>query len=274
MNKFEPWRRRSLRRRVVGGVLSFLPVLAGLVGGCAEKVKGPVVFYLDGAGWYGSAGSVESGLRKAGYTGSFQRFSWSSFLGPATDHFVNANSKPIARRLARRIEKARADNPDAPINLMGLSAGTSLIILALEQMEDGVQVDNVVLFSPSVSAEHSLTNAMRHVKRNLYATSSTHDAILSSLPMNADGKGGSPAGRNGFRFPRSGGQESIAAYQRVVNLPWQPSYLGFGWNGNHVSATDSGFVAGVIAPRILTTEPYPLDRSISGKVVMSPIETR
>jgi hypothetical protein len=57
-------------------------------------------------------------------------------------------------------------------------------------------------------------------------------------------------------------------YQRVINLPWQPSYLGYGWSGSHVSVTDSEFVAGVIAPRIFTTEPYPLDRSIAARLAM------
>ncbi len=269
MKRVETCRGRSLRRWIAGCGLLFQPLFVALVGGCAENVKGPVVFYLDGAGWYGSAGSVESGLHKAGYDGAFQRFSWSSYLGPAHDHFVNANSKLIAHRLARRIEKARAANPDASINVMGLSAGTSLIILALEELDEGVQVDNVVLFSPSVSSEHNLTRAMRHVKRNLYATTSTHDAILGGLPVNADGKGGPPAGRGGFRFPRSGGAETLSSYQRVINLPWQPSYLGYGWNGSHTSVTDSDFVASVIAPRILTNDPYPLDRSISGKVAMN-----
>lgn len=232
-----------------------------------------MVFYLDGAGWYSSAGSVESGLRKFGYKGSFQIFSWSAFLGPAHDHFFNANSTLIAGRLARRIEKARAANPEAPIHVMGLSAGTSLILRALEELEDGVKVDNVVLFSSSASSEHNLTKAMRHVKRNLYATTSPYDSILSTLPVNADGKGGHPAGRVGFRFPRGSTRESISAYQRVVNLPWQPSYLGFGWNGSHTSVTGSGFVAAVIAPRVLTSEPYPLDRSIAASYADDSMES-
>jgi pimeloyl-ACP methyl ester carboxylesterase len=249
---------RSLRTSFFGLILFVVGT-----GGCAEKVRGPVVFYLDGAGWYTSAGSVESGLRKAGFKGTFQRFSWSAFLGPAHDHLINARSGLLAGQLARRIEKARAANPDAPIHVMGLSAGTSLVLLALEKLDDDVKVDNVVLFSSSASSKHNLTKAMQHVERNLYATTSPHDSILSTLPVNADGKGGPPAGQMGFRFPGGGGRETIAAYQRVVNLPWQPSYLGFGWNGSHTSVTDSEFVAAVIAPRVLTTEPYPLDRSIA-----------
>jgi len=126
-----------------------------------------------------------------------------------------------------------------------------------------------VLFSPSVSSEHNLTKAMRHVKRNLYATTSPHDSILGGLPVNADGEGGAPAGRGGFHLPRSAGQETMKAYERVINLPWQPSYLGYGWSGSHVSVTESDFVAAAIAPRVLTTETYPHDRSIAARCAMS-----
>jgi hypothetical protein len=251
--------RMRLRANFIGLIL----IVMGS-GGCADNVRGPVVFYLDGAGWYGSAGSVEAGLRKAGYKGAFHTYTWSAFLGPAHDHFVNANSSLIAGGLARRIEKARKANPEAPIHVMGLSAGTSVILLALENLDDGVNVDNVVLFSSSVSSNHNLGKAMGHVNRNLYATTSPHDSILTSLPVNADGKGGPAAGQNGFRLPHGASRNTLAAYQRVVNLPWQPSYLGYGWNGSHTSVTDSDFVAAVIAPRILSPDPYPLDRSIAG----------
>ncbi len=260
---------RLLPRPVLAS-LGCLAVLAGINLGCAQKTAGPVVIYLDGAGWYSSAGSVESGLRDAGYSGDFQTFSWSAYLGPAHDHLINAGSKSIARRLARKIEKTRDDQPDAPINLLGLSAGTAVILSALEQLKAGVQVDNVVLFSPSVSADHVLNKAMAHVKRNLYATASPHDAIIKGLPVNADGKGGPCAGKNGFRLPPGAETSTLAAYRRVITVPWQPSFVGFGWNGSHTSVTTRRFVSSVIAPRVLMTEPYPLDRSVVDLTLLRP----
>ncbi len=241
-----------------------------LLGGCAQPKRGPVVIYLEGAGWYTSGGGVQAGLKDAGYTGEFSRFTWTSFLGPAHDHFVNARSRIIARRLASRIEAQRRKEPDAPIHLMGLSAGTSLILLALPMLPDDVMVDNVVLFSPSVSSEHNLTQAMKHVKRNLYATSSPYDGILAGLPVNADGKGGAPAGRYGFKLPPGAGEKTLMAYSRVINLPWKPSYLGYHWNGSHTTVTNRSFVKHVIAPRIFTDEHYPLDRSILDRAASSP----
>jgi pimeloyl-ACP methyl ester carboxylesterase len=230
--------------------------------GCAAADRGPTVFYLDGAGWYSSSGSVRQGLKDAGYTGDFDVFTWSAFLGPAHDHFVNASDKGIARRLARRIEAARAKNGDAPIYVMGLSAGCSLVLSAIEQLKDDVQVDGVVLFSPSVSATRDLTPVMRRVRGRLYATCSPHDAIIAGMAVNADGLSGPPAGRAGFKLPRKQSPETLTAYRRVVNLPWQPAYVGFDWNGSHTAVTRSRFVSAVIAPRLFNDGEYPLDRSI------------
>jgi hypothetical protein len=258
-----------MQRRSIGLIpCGILFASMALTGGCSHPTNGPLVIFLDGAGWYSGSGSVESGLRQAGYTGDFETFSWSSYLGPVPDHFLNARSPLIAQRLANKVEEKRAVDPDSPIHLIGLSAGTSLILSALEELKDDVAVDNVVLFSPSVSADHNLTKAMQHVRRNLYATCSPHDGILKGLPGNADGKGGAPAGLRGFRPPRKSGPRTMSAYNRVINIPWQASYAGFGWTGSHVSVTSRDFVASVISPRIMSSEPYPLDRP-SGELYAS-----
>lgn len=249
--------RSRVRLRWIATVL-----LLALGSGCANPTKAPVVFFLDGAGWYASGGAVESGLRKAGYKGAYDVFVWSSFLGPAPDHFITANSKVVARRLAEKIERVRKNDANGAINVMGLSAGTAVILSALEELPEGVQVDNVVLLSPSVSAERDLTEIMHHVRRNLYATCSTHDGIVASLAVNADGKPGPPAGEQGFKFPRKGSAEAQAAYARVINIPWQPSFASFDWSGSHTGVTSGDFIAGVIAPRLFSTDPFPLDRPV------------
>jgi pimeloyl-ACP methyl ester carboxylesterase len=237
-------------------------LLVAILVGCGAPGKGPVVIFLDGAGWYSSGGSIEGGLRDAGFKGQVQVFSWSTFLGPATDHFLAANSKIVAGRLANKIARWREANPSDSINLMGLSAGNAVILSALEELKGTDEVDNVVLLSPTVSGERSLTKIMSHVRRNLYATCSPHDGIVNSLTMNADGRSGPPAGRIGFKLPVHPTEGTRAAYSRIINLHWQPSYVGFDWTGSHTSVTSRRFIASVIAPRILTGEPYPLDRPI------------
>ena len=171
-----------------------------------------------------------------------------------------------------------APMPYAAALVMSQSVGTlpsgslnrQVILLALPMLPDDVMVDTVVLFSPSASSEHNLTRAMKHVKQNLYATSSPYDVVLAGLPVNADGKGGAPAGRYGFILPPGAGEATLMAYSRVINLPWRPSYLGFNWNGGHTTVTNRSFVKHVIAPRIFTDEHFPLDRSIRDRAAFSP----
>ncbi len=238
--------------------LALMPAAAG----CSEPKGGAIIYYCEGAGWYSSSGSVKAGLRSAGYDGRFETFSWSAYLGPAHDHFVNARSKMVARRLSRKIEKARAQDPDSPIHVIGLSAGTAVVLSAIEQLSEGVRVDHVILFSPSVSARHDLTTALQHVRGRLYATNSPNDGLLAALVVNADGLGGPPAGRAGFRIPAKATEATRAAYRRVINLPWHPSYVAYDCDGGHTSVTRSKYVKAVIGPRILQTGAYPLDRSV------------
>ncbi len=238
--------------------------------GCGGEPIGPIVFYCEGAGWYASSGSVQAGLRAAGYKGRFKNYVWGSHLGAGTDHLISARSGLVARGLSRKIEAVRKADPDARICVMGLSAGTAVVLSALEQLAGPVRVDHVVLFAPSVSARHNLTKAMRHVGGRLYATHSPHDGILRALVVNADGLRGSAAGRTGFRMAPGADAATRAAYDRVVNLPWRSGYIAYNNNGGHTEATGAAFVKAVIAPRILGELPHPLDRSVVQRLAAEP----
>jgi len=250
-----------------GGVV--LVVASGV--GCQPPVRSPRVIFLDGAGYYASSRSVRVGLERGGYIGAFETFYWSSFLGPGADHLVVARSRHKARLLADKIRDARGDFPKGKIYLMGLSAGTALILSALEDLPKDVSVNGVVLFSSSVSGQRDLSPVLRHIDGRLYATYSPHDMILSNLTVNADGGPGLPAGLTGFSVPMNLKRDDIAQYNKVVNIPWQPSYVGFGWHGGHIDVTTSGFVQHVIAPRLLSVEPHPLDRPLVN-LVPPPVE--
>ncbi len=111
---------------------------------------------------------------------------------------------------------------------------------------------------------------MEHVRRNLYATCSTHDALTASLVANADGRSGPAAGERGFRVAKGAGPQTREAYERVINIPWRPSYVGYEWNGSHTGVTSHKFITAVIAPRILTNDPYPLDRPLVNTIARVP----
>lgn len=231
--------------------------------GCSEARPQPTVFFCDGAGWYASARSVNAGLRNAGFRGRFRNYAWSSFLGPTTDHLITARSRLVARGLSRQIEEARRDAPDEPIYLMGLSAGTAVILSAVDELAQGVKVDHVVLFSSSVSSNRNLVPVMNNITGRLYATTSPHDGILKAIVTNADGGDGPPVGLAGFHYSGQGGRVGTNAYDRVFNLPWRASFLQYGWDGGHTAVTTATFVQHVIAPRLFRDRPHPLDRPLS-----------
>ncbi|MCB9850966.1 MAG: hypothetical protein H6817_09720 [Phycisphaerales bacterium] len=219
--------------------------------GCASPNPTQRVIFLDGAGHLGAGRSVKSGLRGAGYRGEFKVFHWQSGLLWGVDHLIAARNQHVAQKLADQIEIQRRKYPEGFLSVMGLSAGTGVVLNALALLPDDIDVDSVALFQPSVSATHNLAPAMRHVRGKLYATCSGSDAILGTLLATADGGPLPPAGKIGFRVPLGLPKQDRIPYARVVNLPWRKKYRSYGWGGGHVSSTRSKFVKNVIAPRVL-----------------------
>ena len=240
-------------------------LLAAMLSGCGGAMTCPRVLFLDGAGWYTGDGPVRQGLGRAGFAGQVERFGWSSMLGPLPDHVLASGAHPGARALAGRITKLRQASPDGRIIVMGMSAGSAIVVGALEKLPPGVLVDHVVLLSPSVSSHRDLSEALRHVRGRLYATSSRHDSLLASAPGSAGLERGRPAGIDGFRRPSGIAQREGRLYDKLVNLPWRSSYIVYGWDGGHLSVTSSDFIQTVIAPRILDDRLHPLDGPLAAR---------
>ena len=229
--------------------------------GCGAQRATPIVIFLDGAGHFGYAGNVKRGLRQGGYEGRFEEFAWSSLLAPV-DHLLIAPAGVRGAALARKIERIRESDAQGPIHLIGLSAGTAVLTAALEQLDEGVMVDNVVLLSSSISARRDLRRALGHVRGHLYVTASRGDRMLAVMAVNADGGAGPPAGRTGVLMPRALDRSDRTPYRKVVNLAWRSAYAGFGWNGGHTGVTSPKFIDVVLVPRLRSNELFPLDRPL------------
>ncbi len=97
------------------------------------------VYYLDGAGGGGAlknySGGVRKGLVDAGYDGSGEMFRWQTDLGVGADQVASESYKRSkARKLAKQIQEYKQEHPNAPVTLMGLSAGTAIAVFALEKL--------------------------------------------------------------------------------------------------------------------------------------------
>jgi pimeloyl-ACP methyl ester carboxylesterase len=180
------------------------------------------------------------------------RFGWSSGIAPL-DHATAGPSHPKADELAGRITDLRRANPHGQIVVMGLSAGSAIILYALEKLTEDVEVDDVVLLSASVSGRTDLREALSHVKGRMYVTINPYDAIL----MVGDSSGpesGDPAGRTGFVIPADASFDmpGQSVYNKVEYIQWKKEYESMGWKAGHVGTTSSDFIKLVIAPKIMT----------------------
>jgi hypothetical protein len=255
-------------------LIKLLLVAVLLLAGCAEendfdstyngssssrKGKGQngLVVYLDGAGNLGyGQDTVPEGFRAAGFRGDIENIIWTSFTGPLGDQVIRANAFLRADEVTRKIVKFHNNYPDAPVYVVGLSAGTGVAVWGVERLPAEVKVDSLVLLGSSLSSTFNMSKCLRHVKNKVFVLTSSQDAVLSGfIPVTGTIDGAylvEPAGLVGFRPPARVGPDDLKAYQeKIVNVPWQSSFESLGNAGGHTDATSFAFVKEYIARRLL-----------------------
>jgi hypothetical protein len=218
------------------------------------------VYYCDGAGGGGLmnwAGGLKRGLLDGGYPGAGEIFRWNTGLGVVADQDASVEYKRgKAGEMAQKAAAYVRQHPGAPVSFIGLSAGTAVLVFALEEMPAGAQVDNAVLCGASVSSTYDLTRALRNLNGKMYVFTSEQDAVLGFLvPMagTADRAGGevAAAGLRGFRVPYAASPETRRQYAKVVTIPWRPEFAELGYAGGHTDVLSPRFVAAYMAPRLV-----------------------
>ncbi|RIK65916.1 MAG: hypothetical protein DCC65_11590 [Planctomycetota bacterium] len=256
--------------RALSVVISALTALCG----CSQNFGGPTeaapsshgdVYYLDGAGGGGLLSNwgrgVKSGLSMAGFNGKFVEYRWETGMGVFADQVASdAFKRGKAGEVAAMIRTARSAYPDAPITLMGLSAGTAVAVFTLEALPEGCQVDNVVLLGASIGSDYDLTAALKRVRGRMYVFTSENDAVLNfAVPIagTADRQSGdvASAGLDGFRLPPGASAETRRLYARVSNVAWRTQFERDGDWGGHTDTTHPRFVKDYIAPLVLQEGP-------------------
>lgn len=265
----DPCAHRRLPRRAR---LTVLLLCAGAVwaAGCAAPQPSfnpnGMVFYCDGAGGGGVTNwgaGVKKGLDSAGYAGGWDEYDWETGLGVVADQVESVAAKRAqGSKVAKQIIAYQARYPDAPVHLIGLSAGTAIAIYALEALpdDDDNRVDTVVMLSSSVASNHDLTEALKRVAGDMYVTTSPNDVVLGQLAPafgTADRQfvGQQIAGLHGFMLPPGAGPETRRLYSKVVILAWDPSLDRYGDYGGHTDTAKPEFVQHVVAPLILGEGP-------------------
>ena len=222
---------------------TFIFGLSGCAGGRPAEAFGKT-FYLDGAGnWGFGTFDVPAGLKDAGYAGDVEIYLWTTSLVPLIDQINIVGAKLRAGALTRRIERYRRRYPDNNINLIALSAGTGVVIWAIEGLHEETKVHNVVLLSSSLSHNYDASKALEHMTGNIFAYHSPNDDILSVVTVV-----GTIDGRRGVKSVGQVGLEAPDGMEhRVVNVPWNRKYIRYGWTGAHTDCTRKDFVREVLA---------------------------
>lgn len=229
-----------------------LPLWA--IGGCLDPGHSPQAerngktFYLDGAGnWgYGMA-DVPTGLRQANYQGDVEVFVWTTSAFPLVDQLNIGAARIRAAQLASRIDKYEEKYPDRDVNVIALSAGTGVATWAVENLKNGVQINNLILLGSSLSANYDMSKALSHMTGKIYVYYSPNDAVLQAVRVvgTIDGKRGvDSAGQAGLIAP-PGMQD------RIVNIGWSENWRKLNWHGGHTDTTNIVFVRNEIAKHIV-----------------------
>lgn len=160
-----------------------------------------------------------------------------------------------AHKIADLIASRRRADPTGRIVLTGESGGTGLAIWALEDLPQGIEVNEVVLVAPAISPDYDLTAALRHVRQNVYYFDSAGDVFMlgfgTQLFGTIDGKRTQAAGLVGFHPPF---RADTNEYRKLIEIKHDPGWWIWGNFGGHSGAMSSTFAKEFVAPLLVRAE--------------------
>jgi hypothetical protein len=193
-----------------------------------------------------------AGLKDGGFNGNIQIYDWTEKDPGLNALLARQRNNKEAKIISQMIQQERAANPQEKIFLTTHSAGAGLGAWALEALPDDVKIDTMVMMSPALSPTYDLSPALKHIAGHLYVFTSLADIIVLStgtkLFGTIDGVKTDAAGRVGFTTPPGA---DAAQYAKVVQLPYDPSWIKYNDFGDHIGGLNRSFAKNVIVPLIL-----------------------
>lgn len=238
--------------------LLLLALLAVAVTGCSVKTvehpQGPVLIHLSGIQGQTPLDRVFMQRVSDELNATGEQFHWTAvdrwMIGALQSEDEN---RVEAKKLADRITQLRRAEPDRKIILTAHSGGSGFAVFALELLPTDVQIDTLVLMAAAISPSYDLSPALSHVRDSAYAFNSRHDGFYLGWGTRTFGTMDrvreDSAGKVGFTRPMTASPQQ---YAKLVEIPWQSSWLRFSNFGDHFGAISPEFGGQVIGPLIAT----------------------
>jgi pimeloyl-ACP methyl ester carboxylesterase len=247
---------------VVRRFLTFL-VLAVAAGGCAasrEEVRyAPprppargVVFGVDGAGdFHEASDSLRRAIDECGVPLEVETVVWShGYARIVADEIDYGYARAQGRCLAARVCAYRQNCPGGEIYLVGYSAGSAVLLAAVEALPPG-SVDRIILLAPSVSADYDLRPALRCARQGVEVFYSYRDRFYLGLAVGvlgtADRRDGPAAGRVGFA-PTVATPEDTVLLAKLRQHPWTRCLEWTGNTGGHYGTHEVCYLRAFVVP--------------------------
>jgi hypothetical protein len=209
----------------------------------------PYLLHLCGIGGYmGIDRSMLAGLKLAGVDADLDHYDWTA--NDAGLHALVAldRNHQQAKLIAKKIIERAHNYPGIPIYLTSHSGGGGLLVWALEECPEDVQVDTVLFLAPALSPQYDLSKALSHVKNKAYVFFSPHDQIVGPGTKTfgtIDRIRTESAGFMGFTPPKD---SDATQYAKLVAMPYLESYMQFNNIGDHIGPMSLPFSQHILAP--------------------------
>jgi pimeloyl-ACP methyl ester carboxylesterase len=207
--------------------------------------------------------TLTRGLLQGGIEADLQIYDWTGTDRGLASLMNVRRHREQSKIVADLILQRRKLQPNGRIILTAHSAGTGVAVWALQKLPDDVRIDDLVLIASALSPEYDLSRALRHVRHRAYAFNSELDVLVLGTGCRnfgtVDRVKTDAAGRVGFRVPEN---PAVAGqYEKFVQYPYDPDWMRFHNNGEHIGPMTRTFAREVISLVIQGRGPSPLPTS-------------
>lgn len=209
----------------------------------------PLIVVADGAGDFRACSDVIRHTAAAcGLNCEVVTYVWShGYLRNLADQTDLEHIRHRGRHLAELVRYQRQRFPQAPITLVGHSAGSGVVLAAAEQLPPGY-IERIVLLSPSLSDKYDLRPALASTSDGIDTYISPADwfwlgVIVRLLGTQDDPKAERASGRFGFTVDQQDPQ-----YAKLRVHRWSPELKLLGNDGGHFGGYQADFLREKVFP--------------------------